>query len=471
MMIPEHNTDQLFTRLKDLEAQPSPGVWEGIEKKLDKKKRRLVPLFLRVGAAASVVIAAGLFWLFNENDSPVDSSSLVVSEQQFDGDRKESDGVTKRTEGDSPVGEKDSDIIPASGSDMPVLAEKRETQQRETLQIASASGDINEVEGIGSTPAAQNPSDPQPGTIEKMAPLSGNNIFEGENASPPDRLYAKQDSEETFVVATYIDSNNSEEKSASGHLVVGGEYSPTYSFRNVSGSATGGVDENGLTAAGGGLTLAMNVNARWQIETGVRYATVGQEVTTTVRSERVYSFNTDTYSGGSLANSINEISLANSMGTVRTDLSPVASNDLAGFQKAQGEYVELKSTLMESGDSPVLEQSLGYMQIPVTVRYLLTPKSTIGVSLSGGFSTNWLVDNNAYLHRSGQKQRIGETSGLSDMGFSTHAGVALSVPVFKGFRFRMEPRIDYFISDIGKDTPGDYRPYSFGVFTGVFYEW
>jgi hypothetical protein len=57
------------------------------------------------------------------------------------------------------------------------------------------------------------------------------------------------------------------------------------------------------------------------------------------------------------------------------------------------------------------------------------------------------------------------------MGFSTHAGVALSVPVFKGFRFRMEPRIDYFISDIGKDTPGDYRPYSFGVFTGVFYVW
>lgn len=468
MMIPEHNTDQLFTRLKELKTQPSPGVWKGIEKELDKKKKRLVPLFLRIGAAASVVIAAGLFWLFNESDSRVDSGSLVVSEQQVESDPNDAGGVTKQTKRDSSVGGNDSDILPASGSDMPVLAEKSEIRQEGTLQTASVSGDIKVAGSTGSIPDAQNLSAPQTATTEKMMPLIGDHIFDGVNISPPDRLYATQNHEETFVVTTY---NDSEEKPASGHLIIGGEYSPTYSFRNVSGSAPGSVDENGLKAAGGGLALAMNVNTRWQIETGVRYATMGQEVTTTVRSERVYSITMDTYSGGSLDNSINEISLANSMGTVRTDLSPVASNDFAGFQKAPTGYVELKSNLMESSDSPVLEQSLGYLQIPVTVRYLLTPESTIGVFLSGGFSTNWLVDNDAYLQRSGQKQRIGETSGLSDVGFSTHAGVAFSVPVFKGLRFRMEPRIDYFISDIGKDTPGDYRPYSFGVFTGVFYEW
>jgi hypothetical protein len=394
-----------------------------------------------------------------------------VSGQQVEGDRNEKGDVTKRTKGDSSFERNDSDILPASGSDMPVLDEKRETQQRVPLQFASASADIQTGGEAENVFVAQNSSDPKSGTAEKMVPLSGNNIFEGVIVSPPDRLYSKKESEETFGVAAYIDANDSIKKSFFGQLVVGGEYSPTYSFRNVSGSATGDMDENGLTAAGGGLTLAVNVNTRWQIETGVRYATMGQEVTTTLRSDQVYSLNAFTYSGGSLDNSINEISIANSMGVVSTDLSLVASNDFAGFQKVRGEFVEMESTLVESGDSPVLEQSLGYMQIPVTIRYLLTPKSTIGVSLAGGFSTNWLVDNDAYLHHSGQKQRIGETSGLSDVGFSTHAGVAFSLPVFKGFRFRMEPRIDYFISDIGKDTPGDYRPYSFGVFTGVFYEW
>jgi len=57
------------------------------------------------------------------------------------------------------------------------------------------------------------------------------------------------------------------------------------------------------------------------------------------------------------------------------------------------------------------------------------------------------------------------------MGLSTHAGIALSVPLVKGLHLRMEPRIDYFIFDIGEDSPGAYRPYSLGVFSGLFFEW
>jgi hypothetical protein len=143
------------------------------------------------------------------------------------------------------------------------------------------------------------------------------------------------------------------------------------------------------------------------------------------------------------------------------------NNVCAAFQNSSDELIDLAST----DEKPVLKQSLGYIRVPVTLRYQLLKTGRVGLYMSGGISTNWLIDNDAYLERGDEKQRIGETNGLSKTGFSTHAGVAVAVPLYRGLRLRMEPRIDYFISDISEGSSINFRPYSFGVFTGLFYEW
>ena len=60
--------DRLFQeKLKDFEVFPEANVWKNIEGELTKKKRRrIVPLWLRLGSAAAVLlllVSTG-FWFF-----------------------------------------------------------------------------------------------------------------------------------------------------------------------------------------------------------------------------------------------------------------------------------------------------------------------------------------------------------------------------------------------------------------------
>jgi hypothetical protein len=157
------------------------------------------------------------------------------------------------------------------------------------------------------------------------------------------------------------------------------------------------------------------------------------------------------------------------MGAIQSDHSPATRQDARTFSADANEIVKLSS---EAGgqSSAQLEQLLGYMKVPLTLRYRVFEANDWDVSLSGGLSANWLVDNDAYLSMSGERQYLGRTRGLSGTSFSTHAGVAVGLPLTSRIKLRMEPRIDYFISDISEASPVRYQPYSFGVFTGVFYE-
>ncbi|GAO31572.1 hypothetical protein JCM15548_13945 [Geofilum rubicundum JCM 15548] len=122
----------------------------------------------------------------------------------------------------------------------------------------------------------------------------------------------------------------------------------------------------------------------------------------------------------------------------------------------------------ETVTSGQMDQYIDYVEIPFTFRYYLINEST-KLSLAAGVSTNWLVANNAYLSESGQRQKIGETGGLSAMNFSTHAGFAFSVPVFGPFSFRIEPRINYFLNEINQEHPVKFKPYSIGIYSGIQY--
>ena len=79
--------DRLFQeKLKDFEVFPEPIVWKNIEQELTKKKRRrIVPLWLRLGGAAAVLLMliSSSFWFFNENNesiNPLDSAPIIIDE-------------------------------------------------------------------------------------------------------------------------------------------------------------------------------------------------------------------------------------------------------------------------------------------------------------------------------------------------------------------------------------------------------
>ncbi|GAO31571.1 hypothetical protein [Geofilum rubicundum] len=104
-------------------------------------------------------------------------------------------------------------------------------------------------------------------------------------------------------------------------LQIGGAVSPIYSFRQTSGESSlptaasmpGNYSEKGLMSTGGGIHVNLEMGKNWGIESGVRYARLGQEVHADIQSSRVYAMNTENEAYGTT--SLKTISLENSLAT------------------------------------------------------------------------------------------------------------------------------------------------------------
>ena len=454
----DKHTDQLFQKLNDLESQPSPHVWDEIESCLPGKgkKRYLLP-FLKWGVAAAVLLAAGLLWLFDGTDGLLidDQISYFRQEEPLPDVPNGNDASYDRQMDDGKTGgEKATSSSVASPDRNGKFATKESTeplsiddnQSRPSIVL------VDHSEVVASAPV----EDAEPPLPEKLTSRSSPLISGREFNVASDNI--------VFVSEPKPSPEPKAIPSPEKHAwVIGGEYSPTYAFRDVSGPAPGSSRESGVMTGGGGFSLTLRMDDRWQVETGLNYARMGQEVATVSRSDRAFGL-----MQADEGLDVTGVQLDNTMGVVRHDKSPQQTTANRTFSAEANEIVQFSST--DLGDQPLLEQSLGYVKVPVTLRYKLFAHQNIDVSLAGGFSANWLVDNDAYLRMSGERQYLGRTGGLADAAISSHAGIGVAIPVFRQLHLRMEPRVDYFISDINESSSVGYRPYSFGVYTGVFYE-
>ena len=79
-MKPNKNIDRLFQeKLRDLEVTPPDVVWETIEAKLNrKKKRRVIPIWLRYGGVAVLLILLTILGInysrTSGNANPIENS-------------------------------------------------------------------------------------------------------------------------------------------------------------------------------------------------------------------------------------------------------------------------------------------------------------------------------------------------------------------------------------------------------------
>lgn len=76
----QHNIERLFQeKFKDFEATPRPEVWESIEAKLTKKKRRVLPMWWFSGGVAATLVLGFLFYPYvSEQDTINDIDTNVV---------------------------------------------------------------------------------------------------------------------------------------------------------------------------------------------------------------------------------------------------------------------------------------------------------------------------------------------------------------------------------------------------------
>ncbi|PZR23224.1 MAG: hypothetical protein DI539_03805 [Flavobacterium psychrophilum] len=80
----KHNIDRLFQeKFKDFEVTPPDFVWENIREELqEKKKRRVIPIWLKLSGVAAILLLGGLLTtlFFNDTENPAINAPAVVIE-------------------------------------------------------------------------------------------------------------------------------------------------------------------------------------------------------------------------------------------------------------------------------------------------------------------------------------------------------------------------------------------------------
>ncbi len=438
-------------------VQPPPDLWNRVEESLNKKTANNKILWLKItGIAASVlaILFMGNLFLSDKSDEQI----LLSNNKPFDINVSGNDNGSLNN---NPNGAQQ--YTETSKTEDYILSQSRILNKQEGQYIA-----INKL-------IVRNQDNLRDFEFNRHS-----KIYSVNNYIVTDKVEIKSLKSENpginwqdlYIINT-TQNNQSKEITRFGNKIeIGGVYSPVYAFRQTSGpeGLTGnmftgsGPNEKPLIYTGGGIRLNVMVDKKWSVESGVRFARLGQEVNSQVDAGVVLALNAlSTESDVRLK----RVSLINSLGSINQTSSGNSTKNNLFYGTPSSEY-HFGISNNNTQTSSTLEQNLDYLEIPLTLRYYLVNKG-MSLSLSVGLSTNWLVSNNVYLKEESGKIKIGETSGISSLTMSTNAGLAFSVPVAGRLSLQLEPRINYFLSDINKDFPVSFKPYSFGIYSGLQY--
>lgn len=112
-----------------------------------------------------------------------------------------------------------------------------------------------------------------------------------------------------------------------------------------------------------------------------------------------------------------------------------------------------------------INQKMGYIEVPVEVSYAVIDKK-FGVNVIAGVSTLFLNENEVTLTSEGLKTDLGEANNLNSTHFSTNVGLGVKYTFLKSFEAKFEPMFKYQLNTFSKNN-GDFKPYFFGLYTGL----
>ncbi|TCO07404.1 outer membrane beta-barrel protein [Natronoflexus pectinivorans] len=448
--------------IREMEAVPPAQMWSRIETSLDKKTSRKGMVWLwRAAAAAMIVgfISLGVYFLIPENQH-VEMYSFSEKPEVFSNETKtlEKQNIEESSTQYSPpivthVDESHHD---------PITKPSMQSSDRQLALLKPDYRTKEETTHLSHTPDIPFFSSRKVRVNKLMAQSNQENWNDRYNVN-----------NHIWYNENYTNNDKPERR-----FHIGASVSPVYSYRQTSGSqpmpmgtlyASDQFNERGVVNAGGALNVNYQFHNRWAVESGVRFARMGQEVRTNFQQENIFAMAETSYNQANQTN-IKSVPLNNSMGTISQPHSPERSAAPSRTELSQSpQSVLMDVNRVESINNEArFEQLIDYVEIPFTLRYYMIDRE-IKVSLAGGVSTNWLVSNRVHLRDGDDRNSIGKTEGLSTLNWSTHAGLTFSIPVFGPLSFTMEPRVNYFLNEINQDYPVRYKPYSFGVYSGIQY--
>ncbi len=518
-MSEKKNIENLFReKFNDFEVVPDEQIWNNIEIQLKEKreKRRIIPFWWKLsGIAASLVlgflITNSLFLsepsLRTDQNKVVNQDKNAVIEKSSNGNASENEikqiktavTVTEASSGKGNKVEKilsnesyvDSEKNSGNDNEGLVYAVEKKTRRNDLTslkkQILSKSGiktnaAFTEVNGqIADAETRKKESlanentamlnNEETAMANKEKPLSKNsnsvvatafdsnlsntknteNLIIAENNT---EAIKNSDSTKIALVSNALEEllNEKETKKKAGPKLnrwqIATNVAPIY-FSSTSGgspldSRFESNDKDFEPSYSYGLGINYALNKKWSIKTGV--------------NSLAYEYNTN---GVVIYQNVNAREIKHVNNNLQGSLLQVEN-------KSNSTTPEMTSSsgIVEKFNGSI-NQRMGYIEIPVEIGYKIIDKK-FGVEVITGISSLLLNENAVSVVSSGQSIIIGAANNLNDFHFSGNLGIGFRYLFWKSFNANVNPMFKYQINTFNTDS-GNFKPYLFGLYTGISY--
>lgn len=415
------NLDTSFKKaLQGASVEPPAHLWEHIQEKIDRKRKRKILLIWRTGIAASLIMGFCLFRLTEyKNISPVNNIPGQV-------DIRLADGIDLHNEAAVVLSQRPE--FPADGSRC------RKACERNLCKPAEISAPVQ----------AQANSAPLPYYYALIPAVRTNYI----------PLVNKQAYATRKVYQELLLADAGRRKNASGQkpsFSISGHFAPGYADgkykdpgKNAQRTFNSSAFTKGIFNMSGGIKLAVHTGKRIAFQMGILYTQIGQES----RNE---------------TNGFPKLQLSAPTPVCNAYIVSSPLGKIKNKNRTSSIYYTANSV---SAESSTVEQLFGSVEIPLAVKYYLNDNK-LKFSLSGGFSGSFVVSNKAYLTLGNQREYVGRTEDIRTFNLSTDWTLGMEYPLSSCISVMLEPGFRYYLQSISKDENIDFKPYIFSLSTGI----
>lgn len=474
--------DRLFQEgFKDFEATPSDAVWKNIEANLNEKdkKRRVIPIWWRYAGVAALfllLLTVGNLLFNNSENSAKNQVVDVETVSEEESNPIISNPVNSENTLEQPVA--NNNILEGSLNE---TSEYKSTLNKEINKssIANNQSNNNKAESISNNNKPQalakynieNKQILKENIASKETTVSTNiensNLSNENSERLIDKASAKEiinESSETNIAKTNVDketsksktldnglsieeaikknNNRKEETNKTNRWSIAPNAAPVY-FNTLGKGSSIGQQFNNNSKTGDvnmsyGISTSYALNKKIKVRSGINRVNLGYN------TKDVIVLKSSVSTSSALKN-------VDSSGSNNSDVSVVSEN----ASKAES----------FSSSNTSINQSLGYIEIPLEIQYSLSERR-LGVNVIGGFSSFFLNNNSVHSENAnGQRTFLGEASNINNTSYSANFGVGLNYKFSKTIDLNLEPTFKYQFNTFN-NTTGNFTPYFIGVYTG-----
>lgn len=466
-----HIDKEIREKLEGFSAEPPAHLWNNIQGQMGSIRRKKRMAIIGWTSAAAVVVFAFIAgWMLN-NESGEVMPEVVEQQQEINNQSQQ-----------EPLNLDENQNIAANQATEEEQTKTFETTNEPVILEASKTTFIAENQKVAvesreeSTELLRNPEEYDLIKTRSVVFVKPQNEKLAAFKEPKTIYEVELSGDDQAMIAANLERKDQVSEEEHG-WIIGAHISPGYASHSSSYSRTYSQNmnramEGGVSNTGGGFSIQYKSGKRLRIESGVYYAQNSQSVGA---SNRLLDFDP----GYNMADGmVSEAASPGFANVVQVSRTGITMNSTAGVVKMrntpQGAQINAitdaskdvySTTLVAEGE---FSQVFDLLEIPLYLRYKVLDKK-FGIDVLGGLNAGLVVGNNAYIENNSGKQNIGTTEDISTMNVSGTVGVGVNYALGRHVSLAMEPRFNYFLNSINTSPDVDYKPYRFGVFTGIYF--